>query len=592
METKLNVQSLITLLDETIAGFAAVGLPNQARQAEELKVRLGHDEQAKVVVVGEFNAGKSTLVNALCGTALLPVGILPTTATINVVSYAERPGIVAVHRDGRETELPFEADALQRFTARNGDQSDIREVRVQTPTAPKGLVLVDTPGVNDINQTRAEIVYEMIPQAHVLIFVMDIQQPLKRSEVDFLRERVLGSSLIKTLYVLNHTDRVANAAEIDVAVQYVRDGVAAIYQEVASRFCNSGAIAMAGIVSSYARHVPVYPVSAKMKLRCEASELPGNHRSEFWSKVICLGEPSDRNEAFADGVGSHVAILLLRLRQAVSDRIAVQGAARDSLREMVLRDAQTLRTSTEACRSALAKLEIARTQLMNETESSIDMIFADAAVSFEKQAREHGAERPLALIQQELGRKMEAQIELLNQTIQQVAKECSANASAFLPITHDKPTISSAGIDSTEPLPQRDGVEELGKLLNDPVTQVGLLVAGFLSAPLGLAVVAFRAIAHLFGGSQAQGAINVPALDHTGVQIRHQVTGALSERFDAIGFAITDILDEPQYRIRSACKTLGGDNDESRLEEHWQKRVDILIADCVALRQKPQMENF
>jgi predicted GTPase len=581
-----NVKSLIALLEELAAGFGAVGLSNERRQAEELKARLGHDEPAKVVVIGEFNAGKSTLVNALCGTALLPVGVIPTTATINVVSHSERPRILVVHWDGRETDLPFDADVLQKFTAKNGDQSDIREVRIQTPTAPKGLVLVDTPGVNDINQTRAEIVYETIPQAHALVFVMDIQQVLKRSEVNFLRERVLGSSLVKTWYVLNHTDRVANAAEIDAAVKRVRDGVAAIYQEVASRFSDSGATAMAEIVNSYAQHIPVFPVSAKTKLRCVEGESLGRYQSEFWNQVIRLGEPSERDAAVIDGVRAHAAALLLRLRQAVSDRIVMQSAARDHLREMAQRDAQILRKSTKACQSSLAKLEITRTRLTSETEGSIDQIFENAAASFEAKASQHGVERALELTQQEVGRKTEARIELLNQSIQQVAKDCRADASAFLPLVHDKPNISMVPPDTTGPAPQRDRVEELRDLLNDPVNQVGLLIAAFLSPGVGFAVVAFRVIGRLFGGPQPQELSNVPVtLRHTGSQLKHQMTAALSERFDAIGVAITDVLDEPQHRVRSACKALSGDDGETRLDEQWQERVDMLIADCAALRQ-------
>ncbi len=586
MKNVLSVESLIALLDEITAGFAAVGMPNERRQAEELKVRLAHDEPARVVVIGEFNAGKSTLVNALCGTALLPVGVIPTTATINVVSHSERPQIVVVHWDGRETELPFDADVLQRFTAKNGDQSDIREVRIQTPTAPKGLVLVDTPGVNDINQTRAEIVYETIPQAHALVFVMDIQQPLKRSEVEFLRERVLGSSLVKTWYVLNHTDRVANAAEINAAVKYVRDGVAAIYQEVASRFSDSGATAMAEIVNSHTQHIPVFPVSAKMKLRSVEGESSVRYQSEFWKQVIRFGEPSQRDAALIDGVRARAAVLLLRLRQAVSDRIVMQSAARDRLREMARRDAQILRKSTEACQSTLAKLKITRTRLMSETEGSIGEIFENAAVSFDVRASQHGFERALELTQQEVGRKTEARIELLNQSVQQVAKECSADASAYLPLAHDKPTISVASPDSTGPVPQRNRVEELRDLLNDPVNQVGLLVAAFVSPLAGFAVVAFRVIGRLFGGSEAQRPSNVPVmLRHTGTQLKHQITAALSERFDAIAFTITDVLDEPQHRIRSACEALSGDDGGSRLDGQWQKCIDILIADCAALRQ-------
>ncbi|MBQ3979228.1 MAG: dynamin family protein, partial [Lachnospiraceae bacterium] len=53
-----------------------------------------------VVVLGEFKRGKSTLVNALLGNGLLPMNVLPETATINAIMYAEEPRLSVMYRDG------------------------------------------------------------------------------------------------------------------------------------------------------------------------------------------------------------------------------------------------------------------------------------------------------------------------------------------------------------------------------------------------------------------------------------------------------------------------------------------------------------
>jgi hypothetical protein len=260
---------------------------------------------------------------------------------------------------------------------------------------------------------------------------------------------------------------------------------------------------------------------------------------------------------------------------------------------MVRRDAQILQKSAKACQSTLAKLKITRTRLMSETEGSIGQIFENAAVSFDAKASQHGFERALELTQQEVGRKTEARIELLNQSIQQVAKECSAEASAYLSLVHEKPTIN---VGSDEPTPAKDR-DLLANLLSDPVNQVGFMVlapvAAFVFGWVGLAVVAFPFVARLFGGSQPKPTTNVQAALHdTGNQLKNRVTTALAERLDAIEFAITDVLDEPQHRIRSTCKALSGDDGESRLDERWQRRVDMLIADCAALRQSTAAEQL
>jgi len=233
-------QPLREILHQVGESFALLDLSAETRRASALAASLDTQRPVKVVVVGEFNSGKSTLVNALCGVNLLPAGIIPTTATINVVQYCPTPTMSVVYTDGSISDLPFAPDTLQQFTARQGEQREIREVRIGIPQLLPDLVLIDTPGVNDINETRSEIVYEMVPGADVVIFLMDIQQPLKRSEVNFLRDRILGASVVKTVFVLNHIDRVMNANEIRTAVDYVRKNLGRIYNDLAATWLEAG----------------------------------------------------------------------------------------------------------------------------------------------------------------------------------------------------------------------------------------------------------------------------------------------------------------------------------------------------------------
>jgi ribosome biogenesis GTPase A len=76
-----------------------------------------------VVIVGEFNAGKSTFTNALIGDELLPMGITPTTEAIEIIRYAPEKSSKAVMREG---------DSIREWTHPN--------------TGSPGVVIVDTPG--------------------------------------------------------------------------------------------------------------------------------------------------------------------------------------------------------------------------------------------------------------------------------------------------------------------------------------------------------------------------------------------------------------------------------------------------------------
>ena len=81
---------------------AAVGMPTLAEDIRILRIPKLESERFHLVVLGEFNHGKSTFVNALLGAEILPTGITPTTAAINHVVWAEDAKAKAILHNGEE----------------------------------------------------------------------------------------------------------------------------------------------------------------------------------------------------------------------------------------------------------------------------------------------------------------------------------------------------------------------------------------------------------------------------------------------------------------------------------------------------------
>ncbi|MDP2345588.1 MAG: dynamin family protein [Deltaproteobacteria bacterium] len=193
------------------------GYADLAKTADEVLSRLDF-EKVHLVVLGEFNRGKSTLVNALIGEAFLPMDIVPTTAVIWAVEQGPTKSAVAVRVDGREQAVPL--DQLQRLNA-DGDlpPEGLRYMRVVIPKVATGsdVVVIDTPGVNDINEQRAEVTYGFLANADAAIFVMDASSPVTKSEAQFLKGQVLDASLDRIVFVLNKTDRL-DEGELEDAV--------------------------------------------------------------------------------------------------------------------------------------------------------------------------------------------------------------------------------------------------------------------------------------------------------------------------------------------------------------------------------------
>ena len=178
------------------------------------------------MVLGEFNHGKSTVVNALLGDDVLPVGITPTTAVITHLVHWEEPiGHVIKPPARARTMIPHRLrgdGARCKESGEEGDEPEYVEIGYPNEVLSNSLVLVDTPGVNDISRQKVEITYGYLPRADVIVYVLDATQVLKKSEVTFIRDRLLKANRDRIMFVLNKVDALSpeDMAEVE---QYARD---------------------------------------------------------------------------------------------------------------------------------------------------------------------------------------------------------------------------------------------------------------------------------------------------------------------------------------------------------------------------------
>ncbi|PRQ03545.1 Bacterial dynamin-like protein [Enhygromyxa salina] len=212
------------------AGIAA--LADAATRLSQLATELGHrdvaeairddakrrldDGRVRVVVLGEIKHGKTTLINALLGEALLPVGVTPTTGAvvaIRVDPEQTRTGTYLLAPSGERSELDAERfEALAR--GKDHDQARrVPELLVDPERLPATLELIDTPGFNDIDRFRAAVSRSELPRADVLVLVLDATQVLSRSELGLIRDAIaavggLGDSGARCVLVINRIDLV------------------------------------------------------------------------------------------------------------------------------------------------------------------------------------------------------------------------------------------------------------------------------------------------------------------------------------------------------------------------------------------------
>lgn len=217
---------------EVAAAVAELGTVAASLGAKTLASRIERDlvekleaDRFHLVVVGEFNHGKTTFVNALLGAQVLPVGVTPTTACIHHIEHAAEPRATIVLESGGAEPLPF--DDVKRFTAA-GDAGTERVAYLEIgypSTVLKDVVLVDTPGVNDLSLQRADITYGYIPRSDAVLFLLDAGQILKESERVFLQDKLLAKERDKIVFVVNKVD-IWSAEEKEEALRYAREHLA------------------------------------------------------------------------------------------------------------------------------------------------------------------------------------------------------------------------------------------------------------------------------------------------------------------------------------------------------------------------------
>ncbi len=150
------------------------------------KAILQLDELFLLVVVGEFNAGKSALVNALLGERVLPEGATPTTSRVTLVKWGEH--------------------AVEQVV----DES----YAIYTYPLPllKELNIVDTPGTNAVIRRHERLTDEFVPRSDLVIFATSADRPMTESERLFL-ERILAWGK-KVVFVLNKADILEDEADL------------------------------------------------------------------------------------------------------------------------------------------------------------------------------------------------------------------------------------------------------------------------------------------------------------------------------------------------------------------------------------------
>ncbi|ACO46968.1 dynamin family protein [Deinococcus deserti] len=196
-----RVQDLLSrervLLSDVQAFLEVHGAPPEALEHARTAARA-LDETFLLVVVGEFNAGKSSFVNALLGAQVLPEGVTPTTDRIYVLVHGEQPGQMEPTRDPFVSRLTYPLPSLE------------------------GVALVDTPGTNAIIRQHQALTEGFLPRADLVLFLTSADRPFTESERQFLSLAARWGRQV--IMVVNKADLLETTEQKSQVREFVENG--------------------------------------------------------------------------------------------------------------------------------------------------------------------------------------------------------------------------------------------------------------------------------------------------------------------------------------------------------------------------------
>ncbi|WP_411347293.1 dynamin family protein [Paenibacillus sp. WLX2291] len=180
--TTENEQSFELVLEKLEGELRLQGNHNAARKAGELLTKYRSHELV-LAFCGHFSAGKSSLMNWLCGHQVLPTSPVPTTANIASIRCGAPRAIVHTHDGGT---LDINLQELDEYCKNGGDYEAV-ELWDDVPLLGQHGVLLDTPGVDSTDDAHEAATYSALHRADVVFYAMDYNHVQSETNLSFAR---------------------------------------------------------------------------------------------------------------------------------------------------------------------------------------------------------------------------------------------------------------------------------------------------------------------------------------------------------------------------------------------------------------------
>jgi GTP-binding protein EngB required for normal cell division len=231
-ELGTNLESRLQKLEETGYDVALLRLIEQMvtrhglvefRSRIDLLASRLEDNNLEVALFGRVSSGKSSLLNALLSTNVLPVGVNPITAVPTKLVYGPKLRAAVAYGTGREEIVTVEE--LEKLVTEQGNPGNLRNivravVEVPSPRLRQGIVLVDTPGLGSLARRGAAETLAYLPSCDLALLLIDAGTALNEEDIGTLR--LLYEGGIPAIVILSKADLLASG-DLHHATRYIQE---------------------------------------------------------------------------------------------------------------------------------------------------------------------------------------------------------------------------------------------------------------------------------------------------------------------------------------------------------------------------------
>ena len=269
-------------------------------------------------LIGEFSAGKTSLINALTDSKVLEIASRPTTATLYQIFFGSTENkAVALTAEGESVELQLDSmkneELLQYPTVNLFDTST---------KVPKDIIFVDTPGLSSPDPKHREVLISILPRVDAILLTVDANQPITRSLLAFVKEMRLAE---KPIYlILNKTDTKSTGELQDLKAGIARD----IDLPIDSIVCTSASTGGVSELQQLLTKIQGQKMQIIAKVDAlRTKELIGELRSFIAEILRSSSSPKELKEAVRaqerelERLQSNIRQLMERVEEKLSDKV-------------------------------------------------------------------------------------------------------------------------------------------------------------------------------------------------------------------------------------------------------------------------------